>query len=445
MRLANTLAAGSVVGNGRFAITRVLGHGAQATTYEAVDKQSGTLVALKRFSIPHAETWKDVELAEREAEVLSQLEHPLLPRYLTHFEEQGALFLAMEKVEGKTLGQLRGSLSEEDVRKFLRDAAQVLGYLHGRAPPIIHRDIKPNNVIRNSEGRFVLVDFGSVQHRLRPEGGSTVVGTFGYMAPEQFQGRAMPATDLFAVAATALSVLSGVEPDALPHQGLAIDVPKALGRTRNDPLCGLLCEALDPDPDARSRASLSELLAKYGLLASRSSSAHVGAGAPAPGDGRGYTSQQRRNRQPRHEWRRRQRQGLFDHHGARRWLHFPPALLLVLLGLRLARVFSSMALLLVVPVFLTLLSLLFGSELRQGARRVREAGHRARRVLERVALEALRTAREPIDADRHPRVRVDPGPDEPRRARSFDEQVADFEAEAERAASQVEDAVSRRR
>jgi serine/threonine protein kinase len=426
--------------------------------YEAVDKRSGTLIALKQFSIPQAETWKDVELAEREAQVLSQLSHPLLPRYVTHYEESGSLFLAMSKVEGKTLRDLRGSLGERDVILFLRDTAAVLAYLHGRAPPIIHRDIKPSNVIRNPAGHFVLVDFGSVQHQLRPEGGSTVVGTFGYMAPEQFQGRAMPATDLYAVGATALSMLTGMDPDALPHKGLSLDVPTALGRRRSDPLCGLLSEALDADPDARSRASLEQLLGKYGLSrdGQRPEPQPAAAGPWVSREAERANRHQRRRerRERRAEWRRyRHSRTPFGDRSARRWLRFPPALLAVLIALRVARVATSAALLLVVPVVLTLLSLVFGRELRRAAQRVREAGVRTSRVLEYVAQRALGVAQgshETIDpsevrvddADSPPHVRVDDASDRPS---AFEKDVANFEAEAERAAQQVEEAVSRRR
>src|SRR5688572_203787 len=77
-----------VIGQGRYAVTGMLGEGSQGETLEAVDKRDGRLVAIKRFRIKGAASWKDVELAEREAHVLSGLEHPSLPRYVEHFEEE---------------------------------------------------------------------------------------------------------------------------------------------------------------------------------------------------------------------------------------------------------------------------------------------------------------------------------------------------------------------
>ena len=76
-----------VLGNGRYVISGTLGAGSQGETLEAVDKREGRPVAIKRFTIRGAKSWKDVELAEREARVLSSLDHPALPRYIEHFEE----------------------------------------------------------------------------------------------------------------------------------------------------------------------------------------------------------------------------------------------------------------------------------------------------------------------------------------------------------------------
>jgi tRNA A-37 threonylcarbamoyl transferase component Bud32 len=247
--------------DGRYSLLGLLGQGAQGQTYDAVDRREGRPVAIKRFDIRTAKTWKEAELAEREIRTLQALSHPNLPRYLDHFEEDGALYLVMDKIEGESLASLRKrgvAFSRDDVDRLFRDASEILGYLHGRTPPVIHRDLKPNNVIRRPDDSFAFVDFGAVRDKLRPEGGSTVVGTFGYMAPEQFQGRAMPASDVYAIAATALSMLTGKEPEELPHKGLAVDVRAALGPSADAGLVDSLERMLDPDPDRRAqRPSLS--------------------------------------------------------------------------------------------------------------------------------------------------------------------------------------------
>jgi serine/threonine protein kinase len=249
------------LGNGRYEVRGVLGEGAQGLTYDAVDVQSGRPVAIKRFDVRGAKSWKDVELAEREARVLSSIDHPMVPRYIEHFEDEGSLYLVMEKVEGETLESLRqrGPLPEDEVRRFLACADRALTYLHGRSSPVVHRDIKPRNVVRRADGSYVLVDFGAVSELLARRAGSTVIGTIGYMAPEQLQGRAMPSTDVYAVGATALAALTGVEPDQLPHRGLRVDVRGALEGKASPDLIASLEQMLEPDPDKRP-SSLAAIL-----------------------------------------------------------------------------------------------------------------------------------------------------------------------------------------
>src|SRR5271166_4568680 len=236
--------------SGRYVIVGILGEGSQGRTFDGVDKQVGQAVAIKRFNVRGARAWKDVDLAERETRVLQSLAHPNLPRYVDHFEEDGALYLVTRKIDGQNLAALRrqgARFGEAEALRLLDDAARALTYLHGRSPPVVHRDIKPANVVRRPDGSYALVDFGAVRDSLRPEGGSTVVGTFGYMAPEQFQGRALPASDVYGVGATVLSLLAGAEPEALPHRGLAIDVRAALGGRVSERLTRILERMLEPD------------------------------------------------------------------------------------------------------------------------------------------------------------------------------------------------------
>ncbi len=116
----------------------------------------------------------------------------------------------------------------------------------------MHRDVKPRNVVRRPDGTYVLVDFGAVRELLARRGSTTIVGTMGYMAPEQFQGRALPATDVYAVGATALAALTGVEPETLPHKGLRVDVRAALQGRASPELVATLERMLEPDPDERA-------------------------------------------------------------------------------------------------------------------------------------------------------------------------------------------------
>ncbi len=240
---------------GRYELLKRLGKGSQGETWEALDHNGGARVAVKRFSVLGAESWKAIELAEREAVVLASLQHVAVPGYVDHFEDGGALYLVMKKVEGESLAGILargGSLSRAQVWSFLREIADCLDYLHGRAPPVVHRDIKPSNIILRPDGSFCLVDFGSVSNRLRSPDDSTVVGTFGFMAPEQFQGRAVPVSDVYAVGATALTLLTGVRPEQLPHAGLAIDVHAALSGVDDPSLVAAIDWMVRHQPEARA-------------------------------------------------------------------------------------------------------------------------------------------------------------------------------------------------
>jgi serine/threonine protein kinase len=267
---------------GRYTVHGVLGEGGQGVTLDAFDNEGQRFVAIKRFDVRGARSWKDVELAEREARVLATIDHPLVPRYVDRFEQDGALYLVMERIDGETLDsiRLRGPVSEDEVQRFLACADRVFTYLHGRAAPVVHRDVKPRNVIRRPDGSYVFADFGAVSESLARRGGSTVVGTLGYMAPEQLQGRALPATDIYAVGATALAALTGVDPEALPHRGLRIDVRAATGGRVSESLVRALEKMLEPDPDVRAK-SLAEAFGASGVPSRPAESAIGASGASA--------------------------------------------------------------------------------------------------------------------------------------------------------------------
>jgi hypothetical protein len=404
---------------GRFRVLGSLGEGAQGHTFDGVDAREGRPVAIKRFDVRGATAWKDVELAEREARVLQSLSHPSLPRYVDHFEEEGALYLVMEKIEGENLAALRkrkGALDEREVERLLRDAADVLAYLHGRSPPVIHRDLKPGNVIRRPDGSFAFVDFGAVRDKLRPEGGSTVVGTFGFMAPEQFQGRALPASDVYALGATAVAMLTGREPEELPHKGLALDVRTALRGRASERMIGVLERMLEPDPDRRA-SSITPLLPQLEGRSQESRARASTSSAPPrkdwqqaprsvpPWDAQwrahferemqqwaGHYEQKYSRRQARRDARWAKRQAKREARRRTRggaMVPWPFSFVLAVL-FTVSIVLVSFATQLVVPLVLIALSIVFGRSMRDAADTVREAGksalegiHRSRQWLRR--------------------------------------------------------------
>jgi serine/threonine protein kinase len=408
---------------GRFTILRVLGEGSQASTFEATDAASPKRVTVKRFRVRGAKSWKEVELAEREARVLASLSHPGIPRYIDHFEEGGELFLVTEMITGESLADLRKagrSLDEADVIRFLRDAASALTYLHGRTPPIIHRDIKPSNVILRPDGGFSLIDFGAVRDRMKPEGGSTVVGTFGFMAPEQFQGRALAGSDVYAVGATAITLLTGRQPEELPHRGLGIDVEAALrGTGASRAMIKALAAMLEPDPDKRP-SKLAPLLAQL----DRASGGATPSAQPSPS-----RSARKAEREVERERRRAQRHEAHLHRLSR----IPGLIIfLMILALTIAEVAVALTLRVMLPLLFSILSLAFGKSWRAAAANVSRAG-----VVAGDAIRRARTSLETSERDDPTGIRVTEVegvrvPDEPANEADREaEEEARAEAEAE--------------
>jgi serine/threonine protein kinase len=240
----------------RYQVMEPLGPGGKAHTYLAIDRDTGDEVAIKVMSLHGASEWKDFEMFEREAKVLAGLQHPGIPRYRDYFasDESGDYFLVMDLVHGRSLaealadkvGPTAPRLDEAGLRRIMNGMLDILEYLHGRVPPVIHRDIKPANVILDPSGGVHLVDFGAV--RVLGSGGATMVGTFGYMAPEQLHGEAGPGADLYALGATIVALATGKPADELPHQGLAIDLDAFPLPARLRPVLRAL---LEPDPRRR--------------------------------------------------------------------------------------------------------------------------------------------------------------------------------------------------
>jgi serine/threonine protein kinase len=240
----------------RYQIMEPLGAGGQAHTYRAIDRETGDEVAIKVLSLQGANGWKGFELFEREAKVLAGLRHAGIPRYRDYFasEESGDYFLVMDLVRGRPLadvlsdkiGPKAARLDEAALRRIMLGVLDILEYLHGRTPPVIHRDLKPANIILDPEGGVHIVDFGAV--RVLGIGSSTMVGTFGYMAPEQLHGEAGPSADLYALGATIVALATGQPADELPHEGLAIELDALHLPDRLRPVLRAL---LEPDPRQR--------------------------------------------------------------------------------------------------------------------------------------------------------------------------------------------------
>jgi len=200
----------------RYRIEKLLGQGGMGAVYCAKDVNLDIPVAIKENLDASMEAQKQFE---REARILARLSHPHLPRVTDHFfiADQGQ-YLVMDFVEGEDLGamlQRLGALPEPQVLTWIMQICDALAYLHSQPAPIIHRDIKPNNIKIRTDGRAMLVDFG-IAKVYDPQLATTIGAkavTPGYSPPEQYgMGHTDARSDVYALGATLYHLLTGQVP-----------------------------------------------------------------------------------------------------------------------------------------------------------------------------------------------------------------------------------------
>ncbi len=207
----------------RYLIVHLIGKGGMGEVYLAVDQRLGSAIALKRTFFSDDATLGHA--FEREARTLARLRHPVLPKVSDHFTEEGTQYLVMEHISGEDMSKrLETSQKAFPISWVLFWADQLLdalNYLHSHEPPIIHRDIKPQNLKLTDENHIVLLDFGlsknSVGETRATTGGSIVGYTPHYASMEQIRGTGTDArSDLYSLSATLYQILTNnVPPDAL--------------------------------------------------------------------------------------------------------------------------------------------------------------------------------------------------------------------------------------
>jgi serine/threonine protein kinase len=215
--------------SGRYHLVRVLGVGGMGKTYIAEDTQrpGNPQCVVKQLKPLIDDQDKDAMAVARrlfvqEAEILEKIgNHPQIPRLLAYFEEGKEFYLVQEFIAGHPLSEELfpdKQWSEGQVIELLEEILRLLAFVHGQG--VIHRDIKPDNLIRrDSDGRLVLIDFGAVKkirsasNPLQEQVSQTVsIGTVGYMATEQASGKPRFSSDLYAVGMIAVQALTGMTP-----------------------------------------------------------------------------------------------------------------------------------------------------------------------------------------------------------------------------------------
>lgn len=240
-----TLAPEQMIHN-RYRIVTLLSKGGMGAVYEALDTTLGVRCALKEM-VPYPGTSPAVlpQLREQflqEARVLAELRHPNLPRVTDHFEEEGSVYLVMDYVYGKRLDEIvtqKGRLFEEEVLGWARQLMEALIYCHEHG--VIHRDIKPQNVVITSLGWVTLVDFGLAK-LLDPDAPHTRtvvrgLGTPEYAPPEQYdakKGSTDVRTDIYSLGASLYHALAGEPPPTVTERVVDPECLVPLNRHRDD-------------------------------------------------------------------------------------------------------------------------------------------------------------------------------------------------------------------
>jgi serine/threonine protein kinase len=213
----------------RYFIVSKVGAGGFGSVYKARDIQSGDrLVAIKEVCLQglHPQAMLEATTAfQREVSVLSQLDHPHLPRVYEHFQTPGHWYLVMDFIAGETLEQYQskapnGRLLLSEVLDIGIQLCLVLDYLHSQQPPIVFRDLKPANIMRTPTGQLYLIDFGIARYFKPGQAKDTVaLGSLGYAAPEQYgKAQTTPRADIYSLGAVLHQLLSARDPSEAPFR-----------------------------------------------------------------------------------------------------------------------------------------------------------------------------------------------------------------------------------
>jgi serine/threonine protein kinase len=219
-----------------YQIDRVLGQNINGgrVTYLAQDLNENTPVVIKQFQFATTgNTWSDYDAYQREVDLLQQLNHPRIPKYLASWETPTGFCLVQEYKSGTILTNSGGDFTIDRVKQIAIDILEVLVYLQQQQPPIIHRDLKPENILIDDRDVYI-IDFGFARsNNTELTASSTIKGTLGFMPPEQLFNRPLTkASDLYSLGVTLVCLLTGMkstEIDRLIDHNYRLDLNTHLG------------------------------------------------------------------------------------------------------------------------------------------------------------------------------------------------------------------------
>jgi serine/threonine-protein kinase len=272
---------------GKYKILSTIGSGGFGTVYLAEDTWIDKKVALK---VPHKQHLDFGELL-REPRLLAALNHPNIVTILTAEKQENVFFIVMEFVPGETLEGIIAREGALDLARALDYTCQICNALdHAHRQGVLHRDLRPSNVLVTDNGLVKVADFGTSRFLEIAAHGTTVIGSPPYMAPEQFQGKAVFASDIYSLGVTIYQMLTGVLPydTPSPHdverliRGDLLTAPRLRNPKIPKAISDLVLKAMAPElPSRYQRASdvLDDVLAARGARVSRAARASAPADA----------------------------------------------------------------------------------------------------------------------------------------------------------------------
>lgn len=205
----------------KYRYLQTLGKGGMSQVFLVEDRTIGKRWAMKRISKDQDGVW---EQFMKEAYLMKGWSHPYLPRIAQVYEDDQYIYLVMDYIEGCNLKEWmkkEGWVSEKQLLVWAKQLAEVLGYLHKQDPPVIYRDMKPENIMITREGFICLIDFGiSRNYRKGKKEDTGCLGTRGYAAPEQYGGRGQSdqRTDLFSLGVVLYEMVTGKNLQDPPYE-----------------------------------------------------------------------------------------------------------------------------------------------------------------------------------------------------------------------------------
>lgn len=246
---------GTKLKDGSLVVEKQLAFGGLSAIY-LVQKDGQDLFILKEAVVPEDVDEENRKTAEeyilRESKMLFSLSHPSIASVVDYFVENDRNYLLLDYIHGQDLRQLvvqNGIQTERIVVKWIRQIAEALLYLHSQSPPVIHRDMTPDNILLRENGDIVIIDFGAANEFVGTATG-TLIGKQAYIAPEQLRGKASPVSDLYALGGTMYYLLTGRDPVPLSQPELKSILPEA-----HQSICDLIKQLTEFEKEDRIQSA----------------------------------------------------------------------------------------------------------------------------------------------------------------------------------------------